>query len=384
MAVRKLLSVMLVFALALVFPTAVSAEETETGARAYVLYCVENHSIILSKNETRRMRPASTTKLMTTLLTLEEAAKNDRIITFTQEMTAEGSSMYLEVGEQLRLSDLATGMMMCSGNDAANAAAISVGGSAEGFARLMNARAKQLGMAHTHFVTPSGLDDDEHYTTAYDLALLMAGGLRNRAFADLTFQKSKSVRFVKPADKLVTYNNHNRLLSLCEGCIGGKTGYTDAAGRCLVSAARRDGITLICVTLDDRDDWNDHIALYDSGFSMLERVQSGGTRLNLACVGGERQTLTVKAARDACAVVAKGKAEDVSQTVYLDPFAYAPVCTGRQRQARRGGGCRGKKDNQEFHSKDKGIFDLWIKTNRSDCKNSFPSAASPHAARRRS
>ena len=160
------------------------------------------------------------------------------------------------------------------------------------------------------------------------LALLMAGGLRNRAFADLTFQKSKSVRFVKPADKLVTYNNHNRLLSLCEGCIGGKTGYTDAAGRCLVSAARRDGITLICVTLDDRDDWNDHIALYDSGFSMLERVQSGGTRLNLACVGGERQTLTVKAARDACAVVAKGKAEDVSQTVYLDPFAYAPVCTG--------------------------------------------------------
>ena len=328
MAVRKLLSVMLVFALALVFPTAVSAEETETGARAYVLYCVENHSIILSKNETERMRPASTTKLMTTLLTLEEAAKNDRIITFTQEMTAEGSSMYLEVGEQLRLSDLATGMMMCSGNDAANAAAISVGGSAEGFARLMNARAKQLGMAHTHFVTPSGLDDDEHYTTAYDLALLMAGGLRNRAFADLTFQKSKSVRFVKPADKLVTYNNHNRLLSLCEGCIGGKTGYTDAAGRCLVSAARRDGITLICVTLDDRDDWNDHIALYDSGFSTLERVQSGGTRLNLACVGGERQTLTVKAARDACAVVAKGKAEDVSQTVYLDPFAYAPVCTG--------------------------------------------------------
>ena len=320
-----MLSAVLVFA----FPVSVGAEDTvETSAGAFVLYCAENGEIILSKNENQRMKPASTTKLMTVLLTLEQAAKNDRVVTFTDEMIAEGSSMYLQVGEKVRLSDLAAGMMMASGNDAANAAAISISGSAEKFSGLMNARAAQIGMKNTHFVTPSGLDDDEHYTTAYDMALLMAAGLQNKDFADLTYQKSVGVQFEEPREKQVTYTNHNRLLRLCEGCIGGKTGYTDAAGRCLVSAARRNGLTLICVTLDDRDDWNDHIALYDSGFSMLERVQSGGTRLNLACVGGERQTLTVKAARDACAVVAKGKADGVTQTVYLDPFAYAPVCTG--------------------------------------------------------
>ena len=185
-----MLSAVLVFA----FPVSVGAEDTvETSAGAFVLYCAENGEIILSKNENQRMKPASTTKLMTVLLTLEQAAKNDRVVTFTDEMIAEGSSMYLQVGEKVRLSDLAAGMMMASGNDAANAAAISISGSAEKFSGLMNARAAQIGMKNTHFVTPSGLDDDEHYTTAYDMALLMAAGLQNKDFADLTYQKSVGV-----------------------------------------------------------------------------------------------------------------------------------------------------------------------------------------------
>ena len=295
-----------------------------------MLYCVENGEIILSKNENKRMKPASTTKLMTTLLTLEAAAKNDRIITFTDEMTAEGSSMYLEKGEKVRLSDLAAGMMMCSGNDAANAAAISLSGSTEKFSELMNFRAKQIGMKNTCFITPSGLDDENHYSSAYDLALLMAEALKNEAFSNLTFQKSVPVRFVEPSDKAVTYTNHNRLLKMYDDCIGGKTGYTSEAGRCLVSAARRGCVTLICVTLNDKDDWNDHIALYDNGFSRLSGYQSGDASacFEIPCAGGEKSTVAVMGESDTVLIVASGEQEKIKREIFIDSFAYAPVKKG--------------------------------------------------------
>ena len=330
---KKVFAAVLCAVMLFVCPFSVCAESAPApSAKAYVLYCVENEKIILSKNENTRMKPASTTKLMTTLLTLEEAAKNDRVITFTADMVAEGSSMYLEVGEKLRLSDLAVGMMMCSGNDAANAAAISVSGSTEKFANLMNTRARQIGMENTHFVTPSGLDDDDHYSTAYDLALLMAEGLRNEAFANLTFQKSVSVSFTEPSDKKITYANHNRLLSLYDDCIGGKTGYTSAAARCLVSAARRNGVTLVCVTLDDRSDWNDHMALYDCGFSRLSGFASADSALciDLPCVGGEQDMVAVMGESDTALVVENDRAKDIRRTVYLDNFVYAPVEEGEQ------------------------------------------------------
>lgn len=328
---KRIVSIGIAAALLLWHGTTVrAAEAPATGAEAFVLYCVETGSVVLSKQPNRRMKPASTTKLMTTLLTLEAAAKNDRTVTFTQEMTAEGSSMYLKVGEQVRLSDLAVGMMLCSGNDAANAAALSLSGSAKAFADCMNTRAGQLGMTHTHFVTPSGLDDPEHYTTAADMALLMAEGLRNRAFAALTCQKSASVRFVKPSGKCVTYSNHNRLLRMYKDCIGGKTGYTEAAGRCLVSAARHDNVTLICVTLNDRSDWDDHIALYEEGFSRLYGARSGDSavRIEVPCVGGEQDTVTFVGSRDAAYVVARGSESRVKRKVYLDAFVYAPVRAG--------------------------------------------------------
>lgn len=328
---KKLLVLILCFSVAFAFTIRVAAADIpDTGANAFVLYCVENKKIILSKNENERMKPASTTKLMTTLLTLEEAAKNDRVITFTDEMTAEGSSMYLEVGEKLRLSDLATGMMMVSGNDAANAAAVSISGSNKKFSNLMNTRAKQIGMENTHFVTPSGLDDDEHYTTAADMALLMAEGLCNKAFSSLTSQKSAVVSFAEPSDKKITYANHNRLLKLYPDCIGGKTGYTTAAGRCLVSAARRNGVTLVCVTLDDRTDWNDHISLYDYGFSRLSGYHSadGSLRIDVPCVGGSEKTVAVTGESDIDIVLENDGADKIERKVYLDNFVYAPVKKG--------------------------------------------------------
>lgn len=330
---KKLISVILCTALLLTLPFYVcAAEEPETSAEAFVLYCAENGEIILSKNENKRMKPASTTKLMTALITLEEAAKNDRLVTFTPEMTAEGSSMYLKYGEKLRLSDLAAGMMMCSGNDAANAAATAISGSTEKFAGLMNARAKKLGMENTHFVTANGLDDEKHYSTARDLALLMAAGLQNKAFAELTAQKGATVSFAEPEDKTVVYANHNRLLRLYENCIGGKTGYTTAAGRCLVSAARRGGVTLICVTLDDKNDWNDHISLYESGFSRLSgfRAEDSSFVIKLPCVGGAEDEVDVRGEADVSLVTAAGRAKNIQRKIYLDSFVYAPVKKGEK------------------------------------------------------
>lgn len=327
---KKALSLILCTVL-LFCPLCVHASEVpETQAEAYVLYCPESGELLASHNADKRMKPASTTKLMTTLLTLEQAAKGNETVTFTREMVSEGSSMYLKLGEKVTLRDLAVGMMMSSGNDAANAAAITIGGSSEGFAELMNERAAEIGMNNTHFVTPSGLDDDDHYSTAYDLALLMAEGLKNADFADLTSLKSAQVVFREPNDKRVTYTNHNRLLSLYEYCIGGKTGYTQAAGRCLVSAAKKDGLTLICVTLNDKSDWDDHISLYDYGFSRLKAVRSDDSeyRLDVPLVGGESDSVPVVGGKDFSATVPDDA--EVERRVVLDNFLYAPIGEGRQ------------------------------------------------------
>lgn len=327
---KKVVCVVLSIVLMFSFSVVVSAEEESeptVSAEAFVLYCADNGQIIYSKNENKKMKPASTTKIMTSLIALEEAASCNKKVTFTDEMVAEGSSMYLKVGEKVTLSDLATGMMMSSGNDAANATAMTVSGSNEKFAERMNERAKQIGMENTHFVTPSGLDDENHYSTAYDMALLMTYALENEDFAKLTSQKSTTVDFIEPASKKVTYSNHNRLLSLYEYCIGGKTGYTMAAGRCLVSAAKKDDLTLICVTLNDRNDWNDHTALYNYGFEKFSCYYSDDSNfcVDIPCVGGKSDTVAVTGEKDTSIVVESDEKEKIEQKIYIDSFLYAPI-----------------------------------------------------------
>lgn len=326
---KKVLSCILSLVLCIVLRTPVYADEVNTSARAYALYCMNNGEVLLSRNADERLPMASTTKIMTTLLTLEAAAEDNRVITFTDEMTAEGSSMYLKIGEKVTLYDLAVGMMMQSGNDAANAAAISVAGSMEDFADLMNARAEQLGMRNTHFVTPSGLDDGEHYSSAYDMALLMNAAMANADFSAITGNTSMTVTFVEPSDKTVSYPNHNKLLTLYDACIGGKTGYTDSAGRCLVTCAERDGLRLIAVTLDDGDDWDDHMALYDYGFAQYSAVRTEDFSSAADVVGGTADSVTVSA--DSISfVLPKGGDEKLKITVYLPSFLYAPVVSGEE------------------------------------------------------
>ncbi|MCH5296065.1 MAG: D-alanyl-D-alanine carboxypeptidase [Ruminococcus sp.] len=329
---KKLLSsifcvIIVVTAMPITSAASDNSEVPNVSAESYVLYCADNGKVVVSKDEHKKMKPASTTKLMTTLIALEETASANKQVKFTKEMIAEGSSMYLGVGEVVTLKDLAAGMMMASGNDAANATAITVAGSKEKFADKMNERASQIGMKDTHFVTPSGLDDDNHYSTAYDLALLMSYALENDDFAELTAQKRATVDFISPQDKKNTYANHNKLLSLYEYCIGGKTGYTIAAGRCLVSAAKKDGLTLVCVTLNDRNDWNDHINLYEYGFSNLACFSSDDKEfiVDIPCVGGTDDNTTVSGENDIKLVVPESDKEKIVRKVYCDSFLYAPI-----------------------------------------------------------
>lgn len=302
------------------------AKERSLSAQAYVLYCVENGEVLLEHNSNEKMKPASTTKIMTTLLALEEADKNERIVTFTEDMVAEGSSMYLKIGDTLHLSDLAVGMMMASGNDAANAAAISISKDIKSFSSLMNRRADEIGMKNTHFITPSGLDDENHYSTAYDLALLMNEALKSESFCEITKNTDMTVSFLTPR-KEVTYHNHNRLLSLYEYCIGGKTGFTKSAGRCLVSAAKKDNVTLIAVTLNAPSDWDDHMKLYDYGFSKLTGIKSDDSKEDFAAyvVGGEQDKVKLYCKSCDTAVVSVDDKDKIKRTVYIPQFVYAPL-----------------------------------------------------------
>ena len=328
---KRAIGLVLIFAF-IVFNmnTTACAEELSISAQAYVLYCVENDTVILQKNGSDRMKPASTTKIMTTLLALEKCVENDPIVEFEDCMISEGSSMYLKVGDSLHLSDLATGMMMASGNDAANATALTLADSVEDFSILMNKRADEIGMENTHFVTPSGLDDDNHYSTALDMAKLMSVALENERFCEITKNTAMEVAFLTPR-KQVTYSNHNRLLSLYEHCIGGKTGYTKSAGRCLVSASRKDGVTLVCVTFNAPSDWNDHISLYDYGFERYSAVKTDDENQRFECnvVGGAVDEVALYCKKAPTAVLENEDIDKVTRTVYIPKFLYAPIKAGQ-------------------------------------------------------
>lgn len=235
------------------------AEALEVSATAAVLMDADMGQVLYEKNGDRQMLIASTTKIMTALVVLEHAAPDD-VITVTPDHMAEGSSMYLRAGETVRVEELLYGLLLCSGNDAALALTECAGGLTP-FVALMNEKAAALGMAHTSFANPNGLDADGHHSTARDMAVLAAAAVENP-----TFRRICSSRSVTIGQR--TMENHNRLLRQVEGCVGLKTGYTQAAGRTLVSCTERDGCRLVAVTLQDGNDWADHAALYDYGFRL--------------------------------------------------------------------------------------------------------------------
>ncbi len=304
--------------------------DVSVSATSAVLLCANNDTVVFEKNSTDKMSMASTTKIMTTLLALEQAQANNKEVTFDKSMIAEGSSMYLDIGYKLKLTDLATGMMTVSGNDAANATAIAVSGSIENFAKLMNNKAQQIGMTSTNFVTPSGLDDENHYSTSLDMAKLMAYAMANEDFAQLTAKKNAKVEFIYPQNMVVSYSNHNKLLSLYEYCNGGKTGFTKKSGRCLVTSAEKDGVKLIAVTLNAPDDWNDHINMYNYGFSKLQAVTDVDKdySLKVNIVGGTKNKVTVKPVKAVEYIKETENNSTLTKKVIIDSFLYAPLEKG--------------------------------------------------------
>lgn len=310
----------------------------EVSAQSAVVLTADTGTVLFEKDGHTPRPVASTTKIMTALLALEAAQEQgDPLVDITQEMVAvEGSSMGLQAGDSISLTGLVAGMLLASGNDAANAAALYLDGSLESFAARMNQRAAALGMEDTHFVTPSGLDGEDaqglgHLSTAYDMALLARAALEDQAFRQLCSSPSLAVEFAEPV-KRVTYTNHNKLLTQYQGCVGVKTGFTKEAGRCLVSAAERDGALLIAVTLNAPNDWQDHTALLDYGFSQVEPYQlaGGDVRLTVPVVGSPVEVVSLRGSNGGEVTLPLGQGAQVERVVHAPKFLYAPVEAGEQ------------------------------------------------------
>lgn len=299
-----------------------------TNAKGAVVLDAQTGRVLFAQNATLRLPMASTTKIMSALLTLEQDDLDSYFTVNSAAIHVEGSSMGLREGDSVSLRALAYGMLLPSGNDAANAAAVRIAGSKEAFAERMNERAAELGMADSHFVTPSGLDDPQHYSTAYDMAVLAREALQNPSFAQICAQSKAVIQYGNPPyNRWLT--NHNRLLRSYEGAYGVKTGFTDDSGRCLVSAASRNGVRLIAVTLNCPDDWNVHAKLYDKYFAELRATDIDGLipKVSIPVAGGI--CASVDARFDPPEQVAVRQGESLTVRAQADPFVYAPVKKGQ-------------------------------------------------------
>ena len=292
------------------------------SAQKAILIDATTGRVLFDKDAHSRSLIASTTKIMTALIICEQCNVLDRVRIPKEAVGIEGSSMYLREGEVLTVQELLYGMMLHSGNDAAVALAIYCGGTVEGFAELMNDKARMLAMTGSHFENPNGLDSPGHYSTAADLATLASYAMKNPVFAKTVSAKTVSVG-------ARSLRNHNKLLWRLEGADGVKTGYTRAAGRILVSSVARDGRRLICVTINDADDWNDHIKLHENGFSDYTPcllVKKGDCLGRVSVISGSESYVDVLAAEDFTYSVS---ASEQPYILLAEPeFAYAPVVEG--------------------------------------------------------
>lgn len=327
---KRLCCIILCVSLLIVFNSSrVSATNNGISAKSYILMEATTGTVVDAKNENNKMPIASTTKIMTALLALEQENLNKVFTVDSNAIKVEGTSMGLREGDKVSLWALANGMLLSSGNDAANSVAVKLAGSKDKFSNMMNERAMEIGMKNSHFVTPSGLDDKEHYSTAYDMALLARTAIQNQDFLSICSSKKAKVEFGNPPS--IRYlKNHNSLLKQYDGCIGIKTGFTKKAGRCLVSAATRDDVTLICVTLKASNDWNDHKTLLDYGFSKIKPIEinSSYEKIFLNVVGSNKSNNKVSVMPLDKTFACVNSDTKLTEQVYIDKFYYAPIKIG--------------------------------------------------------
>lgn len=307
--------------------------ESDISAKSAVLIEAESGRVIFEKNAYERRQMASTTKIMSALLCIESGSLDDYFKVDSEAIKVEGSSMGLVEGDLVTKRILCYGMLLPSGNDAANAAAVKVAGSIENFVAMMNRRAQQLGLKDTHFVTPSGLDDDtdDHYSTAYDMAMLARECMKNETFAEIASASSACLEYGNPPYRR-WLSNSNKLLDTCEGVNGVKTGFTDKAGRCLISSCERNGVKLICVTLDAPNDWQDHNRMLNFGFSQLVNVspECDYCAFSLNVVGGKTPNVMCSVVGEPSVTLYANEADKVKSEVILPQFVYAPIAAGEK------------------------------------------------------
>lgn len=289
---------------------------SKQAGSAYAVMEAGRNILLDGNNATCRLPMASTTKVMTAYIACISGKLNEVVTIPKSVVGIEGSSVYLKEGEKYKLIDLVYGLMLQSGNDAAEAIANYLGGSIEGFADIMNEQAAKMGLKQTHFVNPHGLQDDNHYTSAYDLAYITCEGLKNQDFLNIC--GAKTYKFQLESGENKCYVNKNKLLKLYDGCIGVKTGFTKKAGRCLVSAAKRNGVTIVSVVLNEYDMWNKSMSNLDRGFSKTRNITlAQGGKVFLRTTSPSGQLLNVGFKDDICWTALKNEQINITYEVQL-------------------------------------------------------------------
>ena len=330
-----------IFSLILVLAAMTAAQSAEASVDTAKSTCVINAAtgdIVFEKNADEQLPMASTTKIMTAYAALKNS-KPDEVVTVSMNaQRQEGSGMYIAAGEQFYMEDMLYGLMLNSGNDAAVAIAEHISGSTETFVDLMNQTAWEMGALSTMFCNPNGLPNPAHHTTAKDLARITMNAIKIPEFRKIVSTRSRTVwqaprqtdAGTEVPQRAYELYNHNKLLGKYDGAIGVKTGYTDAAGRCLVSAAERDGMTFIAVTLNDNDDWNTHAQLLDDAFASHHpaKLAAKGQVIKEFSLDGKKYTFS--AAQD-CVIPLKNNAKThINANIHISPEIPVPVNSGEK------------------------------------------------------
>ena len=297
------------------------------SAKAAALYEPTNQSFLYTKNGDARLPMASTTKIMTAIVVAEKCRMDETVIIGPESVGIEGSSAYLREGDEYTVLELTYALLLQSANDAATALAYYVAGGATEFADLMNEKAEMLELENTHFTNPHGLDDEKHYTCATDLAKIGACLLENQLLSEIVSTYKKTFTY---GERTRTYINHNKLLLSFDDANGIKTGFTKKCGRCLVGSAMRDGIQLICVTLDAPSDWNDQKAMMKYGFDVLENAQickRGDFAQIVPVLSGSKDSISVSAKENMWIIKEKGESAAV-KSINIPRYLIAPINEG--------------------------------------------------------